>query len=66
MKKGKAAKSAVEMFCHLDGVTSREKDLIKNMSDPEMVTQMVGNCKISLPGMQKLKQESKKQKKRSK
>jgi hypothetical protein len=44
-KKGKVAKQAQQMF--LKDATSRERELIKAMSDHEMVMQMISNCRIS-------------------
>ena len=49
-KKGKACKQAIEMFCS-NGQTSVEKNLMKGLSDPEMVAIMIGDVKLSAPGL---------------
>ncbi|KAJ4807693.1 Nuclear export mediator factor NEMF [Rhynchospora pubera] len=64
-KKGKAAKTAINLFLHMGEVTSREKELIKACTDPEMVAAIVGNAKITAPGLTQLKHKQKKGKKAS-
>ncbi|KAG0577183.1 hypothetical protein KC19_5G137000 [Ceratodon purpureus] len=64
-KKGKAAKFAVDVFSHMQEVSPREKELMKAMTDPEMVACMIGNVKVTAPGSTKLKQAQKKGKKAS-
>jgi len=54
LKKGKASKTAVELFTRAQGKSSlekREKGLIKSVTDPNNVTVMVGGVKISAPGV---------------
>lgn len=46
--------------------TSREKELMKACTDPELVAAIVGNVKISAAGLTQLKQKQKKGKKSSK
>lgn len=60
-----AAKTAINLFLHTPEVTSREKELIKACTDPEMVAAIVGNAKITAPGLTQLKQKQKKGKKTS-
>ena len=61
-----AAKFAVDIFSHmLEVITSREKELMKAMTDPELVACMIGNVKVTAPGSTKLKQAQKKGKKAS-
>jgi siroheme synthase len=60
-----AAKTAINLFLHMPEVTSREKELIKACTDPEMVAAIVGNAKITAPGLTQLKQKQKKGKKSS-
>jgi hypothetical protein len=52
-KKGKAAKMAVELFTRDAGsiCSPQEKALMKQMSDPEMVAIMLGDVKLSAPGL---------------
>ena len=45
---------------------TREKELIKACSDPELVAAIIGNVKITAPGLTQLKQKQKKEKKSQK
>ncbi|XP_010914660.1 uncharacterized protein [Elaeis guineensis] len=65
-KKGKAAKTAMNLFMHMPEVTNREKELMKACTEPELVAAIVGNAKITAPGLTQLKQKQKKGKKSSK
>ncbi|CAJ1963097.1 unnamed protein product [Sphenostylis stenocarpa] len=65
-KKGKAAKTAVNLFSHMSEATNREKELMKACTDPELVAAIIGNVKISAAGLTQLKQKQKKGKKSSK
>ncbi|XP_068662040.1 uncharacterized protein [Aristolochia californica] len=65
-KKGKAAKTAMNLFSHTPEVTTREKELMKACTDPELVAAIVGNVKITAAGLNQLKQKQKKGKKSSK
>ncbi|XP_020701212.1 nuclear export mediator factor NEMF isoform X2 [Dendrobium catenatum] len=62
-KKGKAAKGAMNLFFHMQEVTNREKELMKACTDAELVAAIVGNAKITAPGLTQLKQKEKKGKK---
>lgn len=64
-KKGKVAKFAVDIFSHMQEITTREKELMKAMTDPELAACMIGNVKVTAPGSTKLKQAQKKGKKAS-
>ncbi|KAG5190531.1 hypothetical protein JKP88DRAFT_352683 [Tribonema minus] len=55
VKKGKAAKQSVEVFVRNKDAQPREKELIKALTDPEMVAVMLGDVKISTPGLQAVK-----------
>lgn len=57
------AKTALDVFSHLPEVTPREKELIKAMTDPELAAAMIGNVKVTAPGLTKMKQSQKKGKK---
>ncbi|CAM6100258.1 unnamed protein product [Calypogeia fissa] len=63
-KRGKAAKTAVDVFTRLPEVTAREKELMKAVTDPELVACMIGNAKVTAPGLSKLKQQTKKKPKK--
>ncbi|KAF3456411.1 hypothetical protein FNV43_RR01061 [Rhamnella rubrinervis] len=65
-KKGKAAKTAMNLFSHMPEATSREKELMKACTDPELVAALIGNLKITAAGLTQLKQKQKKSNKSSK
>ncbi|KAL8160339.1 hypothetical protein V2J09_001876 [Rumex salicifolius] len=62
-KKGKAAKTAMNLFGHMPDASNREKELMKACTDPELVAAMKGNVKITAAGLTQLKQKQKKGKK---
>ncbi|KAL6847377.1 hypothetical protein ACP4OV_023230 [Aristida adscensionis] len=64
-KKGKAAKTAMSLFLHTPDATNREKELMKACTDPELVAAIVGNAKITAPGLTQLKQKQKQKGKKS-
>uniref|UniRef100_A0A7N1A1J9 CCHC-type domain-containing protein n=1 Tax=Kalanchoe fedtschenkoi TaxID=63787 RepID=A0A7N1A1J9_KALFE len=64
-KRGKAAKSAMNLFSHMPEATIREKELMKACTDPELVAAIIGNVKITAAGLSQLKQKQKKSKKSS-
>lgn len=66
VKKGKAAKTAMNLFSHMSEATNREKELMKACTDPELVASIVGNVKITAAGLTQLKQKQKKGKKSAK
>lgn len=61
-----AAKTAMNFFSHMPEATSREKELMKACTDPELVAAIMGNVKITSAGLTQLKQKQKKSKKSSK
>ncbi|XP_042390963.1 nuclear export mediator factor NEMF-like isoform X1 [Zingiber officinale] len=65
-KKGKAAKTAMNLFSHTPEVTSREKELMKACTDPELFAAIISNVKITAPGLTQLKQRQKKGKRSGK
>ncbi|XP_052204575.1 uncharacterized protein LOC127809650 isoform X2 [Diospyros lotus] len=65
-KKGKAAKMAMNLFSHVAEATSREKELMKACTDPELVAAIIGNVKVTAAGLTQLKQKQKKGKKTNK
>ncbi|GAV71665.1 zf-CCHC domain-containing protein/DUF814 domain-containing protein/FbpA domain-containing protein/DUF3441 domain-containing protein [Cephalotus follicularis] len=64
-KRGKAAKTALNLFSHMPEATNREKELMKACTDPELVAAIIGNVKITAAGLTQLKQKQKKGKKSS-
>ncbi|KAL5541466.1 hypothetical protein UlMin_009176 [Ulmus minor] len=65
VKKGKAAKTAMNLFSHMPEATSREKELMKACTDPELVAAILGNVKITAAGLTQLKQKQKKSTKKN-
>ncbi|PNX75486.1 nuclear export mediator factor NEMF-like protein, partial [Trifolium pratense] len=66
VKRGKAAKTAMNLFSHMSDATNREKELMKACTDPELVASIIGNVKITAAGLTQLKQKQKKGKKTAK
>lgn len=64
-KKGKAAKQAVEIFMNSKDCSNNEKTLIKGLTDPEMVAIMIGDVKLSVPGLYSTLKNKKVEKKKS-
>ncbi|KAK2643714.1 hypothetical protein Ddye_018909 [Dipteronia dyeriana] len=62
-KKGKAAKTAMNLFGHMPEASTREKELMKACTDPELVAAIIGNVKVTAAGLTQLKQKQKKGKK---
>jgi hypothetical protein len=48
---GKAAKQAVEVFTRGKECNVIEKALMRSLNDPEMVAIMIGDVKLSMPGL---------------
>lgn len=46
-----AVKTILKFFLHNENITPQERDLIKNMPEQEAIQQIVGNVKISTPGL---------------
>uniref|UniRef100_A0A2P2KC88 Nuclear export mediator factor Nemf n=2 Tax=Rhizophora mucronata TaxID=61149 RepID=A0A2P2KC88_RHIMU len=64
-KKGKAAKTAMNLFSHMPEASAREKELMKACTDPELVAAIIANVKVTAAGLSQLKQKQKKGKKKS-
>lgn len=64
-KKGKAAKQAIEVFLKNKDISNSEKSAIKALADPEMVAILIGNVKLSTPGLQQVQKAQRGQKKAS-
>ncbi|XP_049952116.1 ribosome quality control complex subunit NEMF-like [Schistocerca serialis cubense] len=54
-KRGKAAKTALNVFLKDHTTTAREKDLIKSVKDEDLSRNIPGKVKISAPQLQKLR-----------
>ncbi|KAK3187689.1 hypothetical protein Dsin_027250 [Dipteronia sinensis] len=64
-KKGKAAKTAMNLFSHMLEASTREKELMKACTDPELVAAIIGYVKVTAAGLTQLKQKEKKGKQSS-
>lgn len=62
-KKGKAAKLALSVFSQSAEVSGREKDLIRAVTDTEVVGSMMGQVHVSMPGLSAAKTAQRKAKK---
>ena len=62
LRKGKAAKSALDLSIKSNkhDILPREYELLKSIPEMELVTAMISNCKLSMPGMSKIMQNAKK------
>lgn len=60
IKKGKAVKTAIELFSRGKDVTAREKQAMKALGDNELVAVMIGDVKLSMPGLQQQQKQMKK------
>lgn len=54
-KRGKASKTAVNMFIQDKSTTQREKDLLKAVKDEQIARNLPGKVKLSAPRLQNLK-----------
>ncbi|XP_023716969.1 nuclear export mediator factor NEMF homolog isoform X3 [Cryptotermes secundus] len=54
-KRGKAAKTAINMFLRERTTTAREKDLIRSVKDENLARNLPGKVKLSAPQLQKLR-----------
>ena len=50
-KKGKSAKQAVDVFTRMKECGAAERSLLRALTDPEMVAIMIGDVKLSMPGL---------------
>ena len=61
-KKGKICKQAIDIFTESRDCTSMERNALKGLTDTEMVANMIGDCKLSIPGLTKVIQQTQKRK----
>lgn len=54
-KRGKAAKTALNMFLKDRAATQREKDLMKSIRDENLARNLPGKVKLSAPKLQALR-----------
>jgi len=55
-----ACKTATSFFLNDPQLTPREKELIKSVPDTEMISVMLGKCKVSAPNIEQYKKIAKK------
>ena len=58
-KRGKATKTALNMFITDKGTVQREKDLLKSVKDQDLARNLPGKVKLSAPHLQKSKNKKK-------
>lgn len=56
-KKGKICKQALELFTRARECSASEKTLMNGLTDPEMVAIMIGEVRMSMPGLHSLQLE---------
>lgn len=61
-KKGKASKQVMDLFIRSKEATEIEKNMMKNLGDNELNSVMIGDVKISMPGLYQQLKSNKKQK----
>lgn len=74
LKKGKAAKQSVSLMCSGEGGSGGsgatpvhvEQELMKRVPEMDIINALVGTVKLSMAGLQKIKQQEKSQKKMKK
>ena len=54
-KRGKAARTALNMFLRDRQATGHEKDLLKAVKDQDLARNIPGSVKVSAPQLQKLR-----------
>lgn len=59
-KKGKSSKVAISLFTSMPECTQREKELIRAVHDNELVAVILGNVKVTAPGLAQQKIKNKK------
>jgi NFACT protein C-terminal domain/Heterogeneous nuclear ribonucleoprotein Q acidic domain len=56
---GKAAKQAIDVFTRGKECSATEKALMRSLTDPEMVAIMIGDIKLSMPGLYQVQRAKK-------
>jgi hypothetical protein len=55
---------AIELLSRLPEASAREKELLRAVPEMEVVNAMVGNVKLAMPGLSKIKTEARRSKKK--
>jgi hypothetical protein len=59
LKKGKVAKQAQSVFCQMQDCSSAEHVAISGLNLPEITSALIGEVKISMPGLQAVQKKQK-------
>ncbi|CAG8753935.1 13460_t:CDS:1, partial [Dentiscutata heterogama] len=59
-------KTATTFFLSDPAMTPREKELVKSIPEMEMISVMLGKCKVSAPNIEQSKKAAKKRKETNK
>ncbi|CAK0786952.1 hypothetical protein CVIRNUC_010166 [Coccomyxa viridis] len=63
-RKGRAARQAADLLARAQDATAREKDLLKSVPETEVISAMIGNVKLAMPGLSKMVTEQRKGRKK--
>ncbi|CAL8464758.1 g4293 [Coccomyxa elongata] len=63
-RKGRAGRQAMELLSRASDISLRERDLLKAIPEMEVINAMVGNVKLAMPGLSKIKTEARRSKKK--
>jgi hypothetical protein len=63
LKKGKIAKQALDAFGAMRDASPAERRALSALSLPEVVASLIGDAKISMPGLQTVQRQAKKKSK---
>ncbi|EIE22903.1 hypothetical protein COCSUDRAFT_16391 [Coccomyxa subellipsoidea C-169] len=63
-RKGRAGRQAIELLSRAADISGRERELLKAIPEMEVINAMVGNVKLAMPGLSKIKTEARKSKKK--
>ena len=55
---------AIELLSRASDITPRERDLLKAIPEMEVINAMVGNVKLAMPGLSKIKTEARRSRKK--
>ena len=55
---------AVDLLARAQDATAREKELLKQVPETEVIAAMIGNVKLAMPGLSKLATEQRKGRKK--
>lgn len=65
-KRGKAFKNSIEIFLTVSGITPYQRELIKKITEVQIIHQVMGDCKLQAAGLTKIQVKQKNMKKKAK